>query len=260
MLLGGLLVIGLYVGLALLADRLAPRDPRKTSAAALRPPSREFVFGTDDLGRDVFSGVVHGARTSLRIGLSVALLSGAAGLLAGLPAGYFGGRVDAALMRATDLFLAPPRFFLALMAAALFGASVANLILVLSLTFWPVTARMIRAETRSLRQRGFVEAARALGAGHARILRREILPHLAPLLVVTLALRTGSAILLEAGLEFLGLGDPDHISWGYLLHNGQHFMRDAWWIAAFPILALSVLLLALNLVGDELNRLLHPHA
>lgn len=256
--LAGLAVIALYLCVALLADVL-PRDPRKTSAEALLPPSREFLFGTDDLGRDVFSGVVHGARTSLRIGVSVAVLSVALGLLVGLLAGYFGGVLDEVLMRITDLFLAPPRFFLALVIVAIFGPSFTNLVLVLSLTLWPVTARMIRAETLSLKERDFIEAARATGAGHGRILRRELLPHLAPLLVTVTVLRLGGVILLEAGLEFLGLGDQQHISWGYLLHNGQHFMRDAWWIAAFPILAISILLVALNLVGDELNRMFNPH-
>ncbi len=256
----GLAVIACYLCLAVFVDSVAPRDPMKTSQSALRPPSREFPFGSDDLGRDVFSGVIHGARTSLLIGVSVALLSGMAGLAVGLTAGYFGGAIDDALMRITELFLAPPRFFLALVMAAIFGASFVNLILVLSLTFWPVTARLIRAETLSLKQRGFVEAARAMGAGHARILRREVLPHLMPLVITTGVLRTGGVILLEAGLEFLGLGDQSRISWGYMLHNGQQFMRDAWWMVAFPTFAVSLLLVALNVVGDELNRLLNPRS
>ncbi len=256
----GLIVLAFYAGLAVFAGSLAPRDPMKTSASALRPPSREFLFGTDDLGRDVFSGVVHGARTSLAIGVSVAMLSGMLGLVIGLIAGYAGGVADDALMRITELFLAPPRFFLALIIAAIFGSSFTNLIFVLSLTLWPITARLIRAEVMSLKERGFVEAARAIGASHTRILRREILPHLAPLLIVTAVLRTGGVILLEAGLEFLGLGDQNRISWGYMLHNGQHFMRDAWWMVVFPTAAISLLLVALNVAGDELNRALNPRA
>jgi peptide/nickel transport system permease protein len=259
-LLAGLAVLAFYLCLAVLAEHIAPRAAWQTSLYTLQPPSREFPFGTDDLGRDVFSGVIHGAQTSLLVGVSVAVLSSLLGLLVGLVAGYFGGLADEVLMRLTELFLAPPRLLLALVLAALFGASSGNLILVLSLTFWPVTARLLRAEVLSLKERGFVEAARALGAGHGWLLRRTLLPHLLPLLLVTTVLRVGSAILTEAGLEFLGLGAQSRISWGYLLHNGQNFMRDAWWLVVFPILALSLLLAALNLVGDELNRVLSPRA
>jgi peptide/nickel transport system permease protein len=256
----GMAVLFLYLCLAAFADLLAPRDPLKTSDATLQAPSRKFLFGTDDLGRDVFSGVVHGARTSLVIGFTVALLGSLVGMIVGLLAGYFGGVTDELLMRVTELFLTPPRFFLALMIVAIYGSSFASLIVVLSLTFWPVTARVIRAETMSIRERSFVEAARALGASPARILRREILPHLLPLLVVSTVVKVGRVILLEAGLEFLGLGDQSRISWGYMLHNGQHFLRDAWWMALFPLLAISLLLVAVNLVGDELNRTLNPRS
>jgi peptide/nickel transport system permease protein len=256
----GMAVLFLYLCLATFADLLAPRDPLKTSDATLQAPSRKFLFGTDDLGRDVFSGVVHGARTSLLIGFTVALLGSLVGMIVGLLAGYFGGVTDELLMRVTELFLTPPRFFLALMIVAIYGSSFASLIVVLSLTFWPVTARVIRAETMSIRERSFVEAARALGATPARILRREILPHLLPLLVVSTVVKVGRVILLEAGLEFLGLGDQSRISWGYMLHNGQHFLRDAWWMALFPLLAISLLLVAINLIGDELNRTLNPRS
>ncbi len=265
-----LAVILLYLCATIFAEVVAPRDPSKTTLATLQPPSREFPFGTDDLGRDVFSGVVHGARTSLVIGLSVAVISGLIGSGVGLLAGYAGGWaggwargwargwIDDALMRVTELFLTPPRFFLALVVAAIFGSSYTNLILILSLTFWPTTARLIRAETMSLRERDFILAARALGSSHARIMRRHLLPHLTPLIIVSAVVRTGNVILVEAGLEFLGLGDQSRVTWGYLLHNGQHFMRDAWWMVVFPILAISVLLVAINVLGDELNRLLNP--
>jgi peptide/nickel transport system permease protein len=253
-----LAIIALYLTLAILADVIAPRDPLKTSDASLQPPSRAYPFGTDDLGRDVLSGVIHGARISLIIGVTTALLSGLFGLLIGLMAAYFGGWLDDLLMRVTELFLAPPRFFLALVVAAIFGASALSLIVVLSLMFWPATARLVRAEVLSLRERNFIEAARALGASHWRIMRREILPHLLPLLIVTTVVRVGSVMLIEAGLEFLGLGDQDHMTWGYMLHNGQHFIRDAWWMIWFPLLAISLLLAAINLAGDELNRKLNP--
>lgn len=255
-----LLVLAIYLVVAVLADSIALSDPMKTSAATLQPPSLKFPFGTDDLGRDVFSGVIHGARNSLLIGLTVAVLSGLIGAGIGLMAGYAGGWVDDVLMRFTELFLTPPRFFLALVMAAIFGSSFTNLIGLLSLTFWPITARLIRAETLTIKQRDFILAARALGSSHSRILRREIFPHLWPLLITTTVVRVGGVILLEAGLEFLGLGDQSRMNWGYLLHNGQHFMRDAWWMVVFPILAISLLLIAINLAGNELNRLLSPRA
>ncbi len=253
-----LLALALYLIVAVFAGSIALSDPMKTSSATLQPPSRQFPFGTDDLGRDIFSGVVHGARNSMMIGLTVAVLSGLIGAGIGLIAGYAGGWLDDLLMRFTELFLTPPRFFLALVMAAIFGSSFTNLIVLLSLTFWPVTARLIRAETLALKQLDFILAARALGSSHARILRREILPHLWPLVITTTVVRVGGVILLEAGLEFLGLGDQSRMTWGYLLHNGQHFMRDAWWMVVFPILAISALLIAINVAGDELNRWLSP--
>lgn len=252
------LTLLLYLAALLFAHQIAPADPLQTSSATLQPPSSAHWSGTDDLGRDVFSGVVHGARTSLLIGLIVAVMSSVIGLLIGVSAGWIGGLADDVLMRLTELFLTPPRFFLALVIAAIFGSSFGTLILVLSLTFWPVTARVLRAETLSLRERGFVEAARAIGASRWHILWREVLPHLWPLLIASTAVRVGNVILVEAGLEFLGLGDQERITWGYLLHNGQNFMRDAWWMVVFPLLAISVLLVAINLAGDELNRRLNP--
>lgn len=251
-------VLALYFFAAVFAGQIAPRDPQKTSRETFRPPSAEFLFGTDDLGRDVFSGVVHGARVSLLVGVSVALLSGLVGVLVGSVAGYAGGLLDDLLMRLTELFLIPPRFFLALVVAALFGSNYFNLVAVLVLTYWPSTARLVRAEVLSLKERNYVEAARSLGAGHARILFREILPNALPLIVTNFVLMAGMVILVEAGLSFIGLGDSSHVSWGYMLHNGEHFMRDAWWMIFFPALAVSLLVLALNAVGDALNRALDP--
>ncbi|MEO5617072.1 MAG: ABC transporter permease [Candidatus Eisenbacteria bacterium] len=256
--LAAIIVLALFLFAAVCADQIAPRDPQKTSDEALQPPSARFPFGTDDLGRDVFSGVVHGARVSLSVGVIVAVLSGFFGALVGLTAGYAGGRLDDLLMRLTELFLVPPRFFLALVAAALFGSTVFTLVAVLSVTYWPLTARLVRAEVTSLKGRSFVEAARAMGASPARILFHDILPHTLPLVVTNMTLMVGSVVLVEAGLEFIGLGDANQITWGYMLHNGQHFIRDAWWVLFFPTLAISLLVLALNAVGDTLNRALDP--
>lgn len=258
MTIAGLCLLTFFLGAAVLAGHAGLRDPMRISTDILQGPSMNFLFGTDDLGRDVFSGVVHGARTSLTISFAVVVLSGLLGLAVGLSAGYAGGLVDDMLMRTAEIFMVPPRFLLALVAAAIFGATMTNLILVLTITYWPATARIIRAAVLSLRERGFVEAARAMGAGHIRIIGREILPGVLPLVVTNGALKAGNVILVEAGLEFLGLGDPNNMSWGYMLHNAQHYMRDAWWLLAFPGIAISLLLLSLNLLGDELSDSLRP--
>jgi len=258
MALAGLLLLGLFFSAALLAGQISPRDPQKTSDDSFQPPSAEFPFGTDDLGRDIFSGVVHGARVSLLIGVTVALFSGLIGVLVGSVAGYAGGLLDDLLMRLTEIFLIPPKFFLALIVVALFGSTVFILIIVLVISYWPSTARLVRAEVLSLKEREFVMAARAMGASHPRILFREILPNALPLIITNSVLMVGGVILVEAGLEFIGLGDSRYMSWGYMLHNGEHFVRDAWWMVFFPTLALSLLVLALNAVGDALNRALDP--
>ncbi len=256
----GVFVLVLFFGAAIFADGLAPYDPMKISNETFQSPSRKFVFGTDDLGRDIFSGVIHGAQTSILVGVSVALLSGLIGVLVGATAGYSGGVWDDFLMRVTELFLIPPQFFLALVIAALFGSTLFNLILILTITSWTTMARLVRAEVLSLKERSFVEASKALGASPARILFHEILPNAFPLIITKMILMVGGVILLEASLEFVGLGDANHISWGYMLHNGQHFIRDGWWIIAFPSLALAALVLALNIVGDALNVALNPKA
>jgi len=256
----GVFVLTAFLGAAIFADKLAPFDPQKTSSETFQSPSRKFLFGTDDLGRDVFSGVLYGAQTSILIGISVALMSGLIGILVGSVAGYAGGVWDDFLMRLTELFLIPPQFFLALIIAALFGSSLFNLILILTVTNWTTMARLVRAEVLSLKERPFVEASRAMGASPSRILFHDILPNAFPLIITKIILMVGGVILLEAGLEFVGLGDANRISWGYMLHNGQHFIRDGWWIIAFPSLALAALVLALNIVGGALNVAPNPKA
>ncbi len=254
----GAFVLTVFLFAAIFADFIAPFDPLKTSNQTFQTPSPKFLFGTDDLGRDVFSGVIYGARTSILIGVSVALFSGIIGVFVGAAAGYAGGVWDDFLMRLTELFLIPPRFFLVLVIAALFGGSLVNLILILTFTYWTTTARLVRAEVLSLKERPFVEASKAMGASGSRILFHEILPNAMPLIITQITLMVGGIILLEAALEFVGIGDGSQISWGYMLHNGQHFIRDAWWIIAFPSLALAALVLSLNVVGDALNSALNP--
>ncbi len=253
----GLLLTGGVVAVALLADVLAPGSPWASVAAPFQPPSLIHPFGTDDLGRDLFAGVIHGTRTSLMVGLTVAGLSSAIGILLGALSGYWGGLWDDALMRFTEFFQVMPRFFLALVAVALFGPGLLTLTLILSLTSWPMTARLLRAQVMSIRQRDYITAAQALGADALFILWRHVLPNALGPVTVHTALMIGQVILTEASLAFIGLGDPNHISWGYMLNNAQPFLRQAWWMPLFPGLAIALAVLGFTLVGDSLNDCLY---
>jgi peptide/nickel transport system permease protein len=187
--------------------------------------------------------------------LSVTILASTIGVLIGSAAGFRPGVLDDVLMRLTELVLVVPRFFLAVIVIALFGAGLDRVILVLGLTSWPVIARVVRAETLSLARREFVDAARALGASEARALARHVLPNALPAALVVISVNAASIILLEAGLGYLGLGDPRMMSWGYLANNAQRFLRVAWWMVVFPGVAIGSAVLGLNLLGDALNDL-----
>ena len=246
------------VALAVFGASLAPFDPFATRFQALQPPSPAHWLGTDDLGRDTFSGVVTGARASLLVGIATATVAAVLGTAVGAVAGYYGGVADDVLMRVTELVQIVPRFFLAILVAALFGPSLAFLTLLLALTFWPTTARIVRSQILTLRQREWVLAARAIGLGEMRILVRHVVPHALGLIVVTGALQIGAAILVEASLSFLGLGDRSVISWGYMLNNAQPFLRVAWWLSVFPGIALVLTVLGTNLLGDALYGIWDP--
>lgn len=254
---GVVLTCGL-LAVALLAGRIAPADPFASVGPPLSSPTLAHPMGTDDLGRDLLSGVAHGTRTSLLLALIVSVLTGVIGVMVGALAAWEGGRVDDALTRLTEFVQVVPRFFLAVIVIALFGAGLDRLVLLLALTSWPWIARVVRAEVLSLKQREFVEAARSLGAGQARVLFREVLPNALPPVVVVVSLNAASVILIEAGLSFLGLGDPDVVSLGYLANNAQRFLRVAWWMAAFPGATIALAVLGLNLLGDGLNDVLNP--
>ncbi len=255
-----IIVLGVFLFAAVFADIIAPFDPLKTSSDTFQYPSMHFLFGTDDLGRDVLSGVIYGARTSILFAVFVSIISGLIGLLVGATAAYAGGFVDDVLMRLTEFVLIPPRFFLALVVAALFGTSFFYLVIILSLTYWTTMARLVRAEVLSLKERSFVEAAKATGLTSSKILMFHILPNAFPVIITQMMLTVGSVILLQAALDFIGIGDADRISWGAMLHNGQHFIRDGWWMVVFPSIALALLVLALNILGDALNMAFNPKA
>jgi peptide/nickel transport system permease protein len=252
----GIALTSALVIVAVFAGAIAPVDPFASVAPPLTPPSRSHTLGTDDLGRDVLAGIVHGARTSLLVVLSVTLLASMIGISIGAVAGYQAGNIDDALMRLTELVQVVPRFFLAVLVIALFGPGLDRLVLVLGLTSWPAIARVVRAETLSLARREFVEAAHALGSPAVRVLARHVLPNALPAAVVVVSVNAGTVILTEAGLGFIGLGDPHAISWGYLANNAQRFLRVAWWMALFPGAAIALAVLGLNLLGDGLNGLM----
>ena len=254
----GVVLTGVLLAITLVARWIAPADPFASIGPPLHPPTLMHPMGTDDLGRDVFSGVVYGARTSLFLAVIVSLLTGVIGLTVGSLAGWQGRGLDDVLMRITEFVQVVPRFFLAVVVVALFGPGLDRLVLLLALTSWPWIARVVRAEVLSLKQREFVEAARSLGAGPAHVLLREVVPNVLPPVLVVLSMSAASVILIEAGLSFLGLGDPDVVSLGYLANNAQRFLRVAWWMAAFPGAAIALAVLGLNLLGDGLNDALNP--
>jgi peptide/nickel transport system permease protein len=252
---GSGLTLALVV-IALLADALAPFDPFSPVGPPLAGPSAEHWMGTDALGRDLLSGIILGTRTSLIVAGSVGVLTLVLGVLIGGTSGYVAGRVDDVLQRGTELLMVLPRFFLAIVVIALFGPGLDRLIAVLGLTSWTLLSRVVRAEVLSLREREFVEAARSIGASEARILARHVLPNALPAALTYLGLVLAQVILLEASLGFLGLGDPNTVSWGFLAGQAQRFLRSALWLSFFPGMAIVVAVLGLNLVVDALNDVL----
>jgi peptide/nickel transport system permease protein len=227
-------------------------DPFAVTGPALAPPSLAHPFGTDDLGRDVLSGVVHGAAVSLRVGFTAAGCATLIGLIVGGLAGARAGVIDYGLMRATEFVQAIPRFFLVVLVVSLFGGRLWLIVLVIALTAWPTTARIFRAQVLSMVGKDFVLAARAAGSGDLAILIRHVLPMTIAVVAAQVSYQAGGAILAEAGLSFLGLGDPTVMSWGTLLGSAHHTVREAWWIAVFPGLAITTTVLACNLLADGL--------
>lgn len=252
----GLTLTLLVAAIGVLADVLAPADPLVPVGPSLAAPSAAHLMGTDALGRDLLSGVVFGARTSLFVVATTGALVLVMGVAVGAVSGYRGGRVDDVLMRLTEFIQVLPRFFLAIVAIALFGPGLPLLVLVMALTSWTTLARVVRAEVLTLERREFIDAARALGASDLRIMLRHLLPNALPAAVVYLGLILSQVLLLEASLGFLGLGDPNLVSWGYLAGQAQRFLRVAWWLSLFPGLAIAVAVLGLNLLGDGLTQAL----
>ena len=259
----GVFILAFFVTLALAAPLVAPYDPtRQLDPVHLQnqPPSLRFLLGTDVYGRDVWSRLVYGARLSLGIGTLAMLVAVTVGAGVGALAGYFRHWLDAILMRGVDVGLAVPRIFVLLMAVALWERlPLAALVLLIGLTGWFVTSRLVRAEVLSLREREFVAAAQAVGAGPTRVIFRHVLPNAAAPIIVSAALGIGNVILLEAGLSFLGIGVPSPLpSWGSMIHDGWQWIVAAPWTSGFPGLAIAFVVMALNAVGDGLRDALDP--
>lgn len=251
----GLVVLAAVLALVLLGPLLAPNDPWDMVDQPFLAPGQTagLPLGTDTMGRDIFSGVVRGARISLLIGVVSTVVSLIIGVGIGAVAGYFGRWVDATLMRFTELFQAVPSFALAIVLVAIFQPSIASIVVAIALVSWPPVARLVRGEFLTLRQRDFVSAAQLAGLSTPRIILGEILPNAASPIIVMASLMVATAILLESSLSFLGLGDPNQMSWGYMVGAARTVLRQAWWMALFPGLAIVLTVLALNLVGEGLN-------
>jgi peptide/nickel transport system permease protein len=258
--LGGLVFVILLTLAAWLAPFVATHDPlQQDLARALLPPSGQNWFGTDELGRDVYSRLVWGARTTLYIAILVTVIVGPIGFVIGAAAGYIGGWADTVLMRITDIFLAFPSLVLALAFSAALGPGIENAVIAIALTVWPPVARLVRAETLTFRKADFVVAAELQGAGVLRIMFRYIVPLCAPSVVIRLTLNMASIILTAAGLGFLGLGaQPPSPEWGAMAAQGRQYLLDAWWLTAIPGMAILLVSLAFNLLGDGLRDILDP--
>ena len=256
--LAGLIGAGLFVLIAVVGPLLSPFDPLALRPETLQPPGAPYWFGTDDVGRDILSGVLHGARVSLLVGLLSALGAVVIGVAVGTLAGYCRGRVDAVLMRATEWVLVVPQFLIVLVVAAIFGADLRLVVAVIAAVSWPTTARLTRAQFLALAEREFVTAARGLGSSDPRIALRQILPNALAQIVVTASLQIPAAILSEASLRFLGLSDPSRLSWGGMLNQAQNFLQQSWWMAFFPGIAIFLTVLSFNLAGEALNEALDP--
>ena len=256
----GLIILAIVIICAVAAPFLFPRSPWSMVQRPFLPPFEMdgLPLGTDALGRDVLSGLFHGARVSLLVGLVSTVVALAIGIPIGALAGYYGGLVDDALMRFTEFFQTIPSFALAIVLLAIFQPTLSYVILAIAIVSWPPVARLVRGEVLSLRNREFVEAATLSGQSNLRIILRQVLPNALPPIIVLASLMVATAILLESSLSFLGLGDPNVMSWGYMIGAARTVLRTAWWLSFIPGIAILLTVLALNLIGEGLNDALNP--
>lgn len=258
--LAGLVLIGLLVITALVAPWVAPYDPFQTDVThRLEQPSRGHPFGRDQLGRDILSRIIYGTRISLRIALLTAVISTVIGAPLGIVSGYFRGRTDDLLMRVTDMFMAFPRLILAMAIAAALKPTLENVVIAIALASWPAYARLARSMAIGIREEAYIEAARAIGANQGRILARHVFPGVVGPMVIQVSLDMGGIILTAAGLSFIGFGaQPPSPEWGLMIAEGRSYLTIAWWLSTFPGLAISLVVLGFNLLGDGIRDVLDP--
>ena len=255
----GLALLGFVCLMAALAPVLYPASPWDMSGIPFSGPGENgMLLGTDTLGRDVASGILHGARVSLLIGIASALAALLIGVLLGCIAGYAGGLVDMAVVRFTEIFQTIPGFVLAILLVSILTPSLPTIILAIALVSWPPLARLTRAQVMSISQREFVQAARCQGQSTVSVVVRHVLPNAISPVIVAGSLTVAAAILIEAALSFMGLGDPNFMSWGYMIGAGRTVIRQAWWMSVFPGVAILLTVVSINLVGEALNDALNP--
>ena len=255
----GLFILLAIILISLVGPSFYTVNPREMVWMPLTPPGQsEYVLGTDYLGRDLLAGLINGGRVTITIGVFAAVLTVLIGVTVGAMAGFFGGRVDNLLMRVTEFFQVLPNLLFAMVVVMLFGPTLVNISVAIGIVSWTSTARLTRAEFLRIREMDYVKAERSIGAGNARLIWKVILPNAAPPLIVVAALSIGSAILFEAGLSFLGLSDPNAMSWGRMIGDNRPYILDSSWGVTFPGLAIFLTVLAISLVGDGLNDAINP--
>ncbi len=256
----GMVIIVLLVLTGIFGPFLAPYDPTAiVPLDRLQPPSLEHLLGTDELGRDVFSRIIIGARISLEIGISIVFLSSFIGTAIGLVSGYFGGMVDHVLMRLTDIFISLPTLILAIAMTAALGPSLPNAVLAMVIVWWPIYARLVRGEVLAVKRRDFIKAMKVVGANPARIIICHVLPNTIDTVVVRASIDFGNAVMFCASLSFIGLGaQPPTPEWGAMVTSGRDYLRDAWWLVTFSGLAIFVTVMGFNLLGDGIRDFLDP--
>ena len=255
----GLIILFLVILMAVIANWIYPDDPFRLAGKPMSSPGTNgFLLGSDTLGRDVAAGIAHGAKTSILIAFLATIAAVFIGIIFGALAGYYGGVIDDALMRVTEIFQTIPSFVFAILLVAIMKPSIESIVIAITVVSWPAVARLVRGEFMSLKNREFVQACHTLGMNDSRIMMREILPNcLSPVIVIG-SLMVATAILIESGLAFLGLGDPNIMSWGFQIGAGRTMLRSAWWVCTFPGIAILITVLAINLVGEGLNDAFNP--
>jgi len=254
----GLIVLLLVIALAALAPVLFPAGPFEMSGRPFTAPFTDSLLGTDQMGRDLAAGVFYGARVTLQIGLSATVIAVLLGVSIGGLAGYFGGWLDSFLMRVTEIFQTIPFFLFAILLVAILTPTLGSVVFAIAVVSWPPMARLVRSEFLSMRNREFVQACVSMGMSHQQIIFKHVLPNTLSPIIVTGSLMVATAILIESGLSFLGLTDPNVMSWGFIIGSGRTVLRTAWWVCGVPGVAILLTVMAINLVGEGLNDALNP--